>query len=212
MPALKIDLKGFFRMHVKCQHCGIKNTDRNEMKFIEIKSKTSERVTKKYFHPECFDDYKKAMKEKEIEKSQLDSLYSTIKKILNVSALPHSAFIRLANARNGVNSVQENQGQKAGYTYAEIEEGFIRCEGEIVYALDRKDFDSFYNLFGYVMGIVVSELAQYSIEKRKAEDSQRMADYQSNLDDDYDDFLSQKNIRKKPKKASSSGRFFADDL
>lgn len=200
-------------MHVKCQHCGIKNTDRNEMDYIEIKGKKNDRITKKYFHPECFGEYKELLKQKEIEKTQLDSLYLVIKNILNVSALPNSAFIRLANARNGVNSVHENEGQKAGYTYAEIEEGFIRCEAEIAYALDHKDFESFYNLFGYVMGIVVSELAQYKIEKRKADDSQKMADHQSYLDDDYEDFLSQEKTRKKTKKAvSSSGRFFADDL
>lgn len=195
-------------MHVKCQHCGIKNTDRSEMNFIEIKGKKNDRVTKKYFHPECFEKYKEKARLKEIEKVQLDSLYQVIKRILNVPSLPNSAFIRLANARNGVNSVRENEGQKAGYTYAEIEEGFIRCEGEIVYALDRKDFESFYNLFGYVMGIVVSDLNQYSIEKRKFEDNERIAGQQSNLEDDYEDFLSQQNKRKKhrrePKKLGGS--------
>lgn len=199
-------------MLVKCKMCGIKNMDRNEMKVIETKSAKGN-IIRKYYHDECLNEYLKAQKQKEIDKRELEMLDKIIKETFGVALLPNQAYIRLASIRNGVRNVRDNNSQREGYTYSEIADSFIRCEGDIAYYLDIKQFDTFLQAFNYVCEIIISDLNQFTMDKKAEEQRSLLAENIMGInDDDYFEYMKEKKHRPRKNNVSSVGKFFDDDL
>lgn len=195
----------------KCVHCEIKDTPKDEMLIYEEEFPT--RIVKQFLHKECYNQYVALSKQKQIDRKELVVLDETLKRIFNVKVMPNQIYVKLANVRSGGGTGYQdtNIGQKAGYSYAQLNDGFLKCEGDIDYAISYKKFYSFANMFAYSLEIVVSYLSKLEAEIAISSHSQEIAEEIMNghiNDEIEDDGLAQ---FKRNKKESKKKNFF-DDL
>lgn len=158
---------------VKCQHCGVADTPKDEMEF-ELVGKT--KLVKKYYHQTCYQEFLKDKRFKEKEAEELDKLKTTIEDIFGIKQLPNQAYPFLQKLRNGEQVFgNHNMGKryKEGYTYSLIEETFRYCEDTIQYWLGVKDFNGFMGAFKYALSIVIDKI--YYVEQRVKERESKQA-------------------------------------
>lgn len=190
---------------IKCQHCLVSDTPKDEMTF-DLAGKN---LTKKYLHVECYDDYMKKKAFKEKERIELDMLNEAIKEIYGIKKVPSVAFPMLNELRNGTDFYgRYDYKYKEGYSYALIAETFLFCSESIAYANSTKSFNnSFLNAFRYGLAIVCDKLD--AVEKRLASkevQKNRIAQHTENFNDE-EEFQSS---YKKPSKSSNDITDFLD--
>lgn len=193
-------------MLVKCQHCNIKDTDRDDMNF-ELATNGK---TKKYYHKSCHEEYLKDKEFKENERVELDKLVEVIKNIYGVKILPNSAYPFLQDLRNGTKFFGKyDYKYKEGYTYDLIAETFEYCSDTIEYYNARKSFNGFIGALRYGLAIVCDKLSIVEQRRKHRENQERFIEKQiENMGYDGQEFES---TYKKPKKSKSDISEFLDD-
>lgn len=162
----------------KCAHCEIKDTPKDRLKVYEDVRET--RTVKFLLHENCYDAFIEELEQRKQDRKELVELTDTILEIMNISVLPNQCFIKLANVRagSGTGYVSTNSGAKKGYTYKQLREGFIRCQGDIDYALDHVGFDNITNAFAYALEIVVSNVGAIVMEQNRKAQGNDLAEIQ----------------------------------
>lgn len=194
--------------NIKCQHCGVSDTPKEEMSFDLV----GKNQTKKYFHKEpCFDKYLKEKAFKEQERIELDKLVEVIKDLYGVKTLPHQVFPFLQELRNGTRFFGKyDYKYKEGYSYSLIADTFEYCSETIEYWNANKNFQGFVNAFRYGLAIVCDKLA--TVEKRnksKESANNRIEKHLENMEEVGQEFES--NYKKPSKSKKVDITDFLDD-
>lgn len=184
---------------VKCQYCGEKDTETQDMEFEVV---GVSKPQKKYYHKQCYPNYLEEKEFKEKERKEKDELVEVIKDIYGVKDLPYQVFPLLESLRNGeqvFGGRKENKRYKQGYTYPIIMETYKYCQDTIEYWNSVKNFDGFIGAFKYGLSIVLDKL--YIVESREKEKEQKEKIMDSFMDNNagfHDEFTT--NYKKKNNK------------
>lgn len=205
--------KAYLRSLKKCVHCEIKDTPKDELMIYEEEFPT--RTVKQFLHKECYEEYVALSKQKQQDRVELVELDETLKRIFNVTVMPNMIYVKLANVRSGGGTGYRdtNKGAKNGYSYAKLNEGFLKCEGDIDYAISHTKFYSFANMFAYCLEIVVSYLTKLEVELAIAQQGKSVAEgitssfIDEDDEDDYDALAKYIPHKKEEKKKSFFDEF-----
>jgi hypothetical protein len=145
---------------VKCQHCGNKDTDKQDMHVIE-KVSNKGIVTRKYVHlGDCLVSYEAYMGFKIKEQAEKDSLNEKIKECHNIQIVPNTFFgtcltpTREGNFRLNKHIVKK----KEGYPFSVIEKAYDLSKDAIMYSKKNVVFDSINEELKYCFAIVIGKL------------------------------------------------------
>lgn len=156
----------------KCRYCKIDDTHKDEMEVEYVGTKK----TPKYYHKECYKEYRKEKDFKEEESRKLDELVEVIQNIYGVKELPTQAYPLLQKLRNGekvFGKQQTSKRYKEGYDFEVIKETYDYCSETIEYWNQHKSFnDSFMNAFKYGLSIIIDKIyyVEQRIENRKEQE------------------------------------------
>jgi hypothetical protein len=198
-------------MIVKCQWCGVKDTDKKDMKFEMVGEKT---LVRKNYHENCYEEHLKDKAFKEKETAELDELRLVIERIygLTKEPLPSQAYPFLNRIRNGEQTLGKNQKMgkryKEGYTYPLIKEAYEYCSDTIEYWNSAKDFNGFMQAFKYGLAIVLDKI--YTVEQKvKLREKQRalIEKHVENMEENEEEFVTS---YKKPSKTKADISDFLD--
>lgn len=190
---------------VKCQHCKVTDTPKDEMAFEMVGEK---KPTRKNYHKHCYQEHLKDKAFKEQERQELDKLVDVIKEIYGVKTIPNSCYPYLQDLRNGTKFFGKNDYKyKQGYTYELIAETFNYCSDTIEYWNARKSFNGFTSALKYGLAIVCDKLSVVEQRKLAREKQQLLIDKHIEKVEDEQEFVS---AYKKKKKASNDITDFLD--
>lgn len=193
-------------MICKCQRCGIKDTERDEMEFEFVGLKKPQ---KKYYHKDCFEEHLKDKEFRRLEAIELDKLIQVIKEIYGAKLIPNNIYPYLQDLRNGTEFFGKfDYKYKEGYPYDLIAETFDYCSETIEQSLRRISFSGFTNAFKYGLAIVCDKMRIVE-ERRERNKRQKLIinEHLKNLKEDDTEF--ETNYKKKKKNADISD--FLDD-
>lgn len=148
----------------KCRFCGLKN-DRMQMKCYskptgKFNKNGSEKMTRKYVHLKCDEEYKKneAFKEKEIK--ELDELFTYLKKLHRIDTLDGRMMEKIQDLRNGtvVFNKKKIKRYKEGVPFRDILYTYEVNETYINETLSNMVFAAKWNEFSYVFAIVINNI------------------------------------------------------
>lgn len=203
-------------MLIKCQYCGLKDTDKKEMinnPIISNEGTEKERKVNKYYHEKCFPLFLEEAEFKKKEREELDVLYNTIMDLFNTTQVPNVTFSVLASLRNGnsVSDVRSNNGEKNGYTYLEINQAFEDSTLEVKYYLANKHFKSFTQAFNYIIQIVIDKLYTNRVNKEKADDYEEIQESRTN-NDYFDESAFNSSVDDEPTVTAKPTKRFVDQF
>lgn len=185
---------------VKCYLCkekydkALMNVEEKETSKLN-KDKTP-KVTRKYFHPTCYEMYlnDKSFKEKEIQ--ELDDLYKYLLKLHNVEVLDGRMMEKLQDLRNGSVKLgnKKIKRYKDGIDYSIILYTYQQEEQNVTWAIRNKHFQSKWNEFAYCFGIMLNKVNDVNaMDKLKQKHENKLP---LDIDDDHHEII----VTNKPKK------------
>lgn len=161
-------------MLVKCIWCKNKQ-DKNDMVCEEkttgkFNKNGTEKKIRKYFHKKCYDLYLQDKEKKRIEASKFDELYQYLLKLHSLDVLNGRMIEKIQDLRNGSVKVKNHKivRYKQGIPYELMYQTYQYINNRIDYVLTHNQFQTKWNEFSYVFGMVINNLNEVkSLNKRK---------------------------------------------
>lgn len=187
--------------NVRCQHCEITDTSRDDMVF-EMVGDT--KPVRKNYHKHCWESHLKHREFLAHEMTLKDELNETLKEIYGVKEIPSQAWALLEKLRGGnpVFGAKQVIGKRyrEGYEYPLIKETFEYCSDTIEYWNGVKNFDGFMGAFKYALSIVIDKV--YTVEQRvKTREKQELliTKHLEVVEDNDSEFVESYKKKEKPK-------------
>lgn len=152
-------------MQVKCAKCKEKS-EKETMICIE---KGKEKITRKYYHHECFAKFEEEKKVKERELDELDHLYKFLLKLHSVELLDGRMMEKIQDLRNGSIKINNKKVKKykQGIPYSLMLDTYKFLNERIDLILNSMQFQTKWNEFSYIFGTMVNNINSVKqLEKR----------------------------------------------
>ncbi|RYI30491.1 hypothetical protein EVU96_08745 [Bacillus infantis] len=159
---------------VKCFWC--KNKGDKSLMDVEEKGtgkfnkNGSEKMSRKYFHSNCYEPYKKDRELKQQDLVELDELYQHLLSVHNLDILDGRMIEKIQDLRNG--SVKLNGKKivkyKQGVRYSLMLDTYQSIQQKIDFILSTNQFKEKWNEFSYIFGTMVNNInTVQQAEKRR---------------------------------------------
>lgn len=175
---------------VKCYVCKEKY-DKSLMKVEEketgkFNKDGSPRITRRYFHRDCYEKFIKDKEIKQLELKELDELYRYLLKIHEIEVLCSRMIEKIQDLRNGSVKLkgEKIKRYKEGIKYSVMLLSYKQQEENITRVLRTKSFETKWNEFSYCFGIMLKTVNDVNVaDKLKQKHEIKSANY--NKYDDY---------------------------
>lgn len=159
---------------VKCYWCKEKSSKENmacEAKPTgKFNTNGTEKMSRRYFHKPCHEEYKNDQEFKRKELTELDSLYTYLMKLHKIELLDGRMMERIQDLRNGTVKIQNKKIKKykSGVSYSIMLETYQYIEDQLSKVNDYKTFETVWNEFAYYFSIMINKIHEVqSIIKRQ---------------------------------------------
>lgn len=160
--------------NVKCQHCELTDTPKEEMELVAHTSKTGRTTTKKYYHKDCYEEYLKKQAFIDEENSKKDRLNEVIKAIHKIDFVPDSFWYLIQDIRNGnYTHNRKKKIYKEGFSYDIISETYIYVRHEIRRYKKIKNIESANGELRYGLAIVKDKIMYVRDQFAKQEEKKK---------------------------------------
>jgi hypothetical protein len=143
-------------MQVKCFIC----KEKSEKETMVCVEKGKEKITRRYFHQDCYREFLHEQEIKEKDLIELDELYKYIINLHSLTLLDGRMMEKIQDLRNG--SIKINgkkiKKYKQGVPYSKILDTYKYLNEKIDYILRSMQFQAKWNEFSYVLGTVINNL------------------------------------------------------
>lgn len=152
-------------MQVKCFKCKEKS-EKETMKCIE---KGEKKITRRYFHQECYTEFLQEQEQKETDLKELDALYKYLLKLHSLELLDGRMMEKIQDLRNGSIKVNNKKIKKykQGVPYSLMLDTYKHLGERIDSILKSMQFQTEWNEFSYIFGTMVNNINSIKeLEKR----------------------------------------------
>lgn len=159
-------------MQVKCYKCKEKS-EKETMKCVE---KGEKKITRRYFHNNCYMEFQKEQEIKEKDVKELDVLYQYLLKLHSLDVLDGRMMEKIQDLRNGSIKINNKKIKKykQGVSFSMMLDTYKFLGERIDSIINTMHFQTKWNEFSYIFGTMVNNInVTKQMEKHSVEVNQK---------------------------------------